>query len=52
MQILKITKARFVLSSLLMGILVSCATPQGEEIKDLEVPRMYVANFAQESSCD
>ena len=49
MQILKIAKARFVLSSLLMGILVSCATPKGEEIKDLEVPRMYVANFAQDS---
>ena len=48
MQILKITKARFVLSSLLMGILVSCVTPKGKEIKDLEVPRMYVANFAQE----
>ena len=49
MQILKISKARFVLSSLLMGILVSCATPEREEIKDLEVPRMYVANFAQDS---
>ncbi|MDC1012515.1 carbohydrate-binding family 9-like protein, partial [Flavobacteriaceae bacterium] len=30
-------------------ILVSCATPEREEIKDLEVPRMYVANFAQDS---